>query len=93
MAVSHLCWFLESPGHWKICAALRGTPTTSFMQCRISLASVKDMEASGYAGLFFSLQAKPLLGYTGTNASAISRPASVADQSRIKVWITDTRHC
>ena len=25
MAVSHLCWFLESPGHGTICAALRGT--------------------------------------------------------------------
>ena len=103
MAVSPLCLFLESQGHWKICAALRDThpihaslwSTDRIIHAIPHLIGKQGIWKLPYTRNFlFSLQAKPSLGYTGTNASAISRTARVADQPRRQlkaVWISDTR--
>jgi len=52
--------------HWR--------NTTFDKMKRVKLPDIQDF--------LFSLQAKSLPGYTGSNASAIGRPARVADQSR-----------
>ena len=86
MAVSHLYLFLESPGHWKIFAAVHGThPICASLwwadrnshAAPHAPAKVKDMRLPDMQGFLFHLQATPLVGYTGANASAVSRPARV----------------
>ena len=92
MAASHLHVFLESPGRWKICVAGHGMHpiraslrlTDRIIHAIPHLAKVKDMKIQDMQDFLFSLQVKPRLPYTGTKG-AISRPAHVADQSRMKV--------